>query len=162
MKHHNLIFCAMLLLLSTSGCVQDINRRLLLAAERGDVSAVQTLVDAGAVPDGLQEQEWTPLQAASFNGHVEVVRTLLSAGAQVNIAEDTPLMLAVWKGHAAITKVLLEADAGFDVAQTYQPIEEAAAHGHASILIMLVAAGVDVNQTFSSGWTALMAASFWN
>ena len=123
MKRHYLVFVAITFLLSTSGCVQDINRRLLAAAEEGSVCAVQTLVDAGAVPDGLPEQEWTPLRAASFNGHLEVVRILLSAGAQVNGAEDTPLMLAVWKGHVAVAKVLLEADAALDIPQTYQPLE---------------------------------------
>ena len=91
-----------------------------------------------------------------------MVRLLLAAGAEVNSADDTPLMLAVWKGHVAVTRVLLEAGAELDTPQTYQPIEEAAAHGHAAILEMLVTAGVDINQTFGSGWTALMAASFWN
>ncbi len=118
MKHHHLVFFAISLLLSTSGCVQDIDRHLLAAAEEGVVPAVKALLDAGAAPNGLPDQEWTPLKAASFNGHVEVVRTLLSAGAQVNRTEDedTPLMFAAWRGHAAVAKVLLDAGAAIATA----------------------------------------------
>lgn len=120
----------MSLLLSLIGCTQDINRPLLTAAEAGDLIAVRTLLDAGAVADGMPDQEWTPLRAASFNGHLEVVQLLLAAGAEVNSVDDTPLMLAVWKGHVAVTRVLLEAGAELDTPQTYQPLEEAVAHGH--------------------------------
>ena len=164
MKHYYVIFAAVLLLLSTAGCGQDINRRLLAAAEEGDLLAVSALVDAGAVPNGLPDQEWTPLKTASYNGHVEVVRTLLSTGAQVDRTqdEDTPLMLAVWRGHVAVVKVLLEASAAVEAPGQFQPLHEAAAHGLASILEMLVDAGGDVNQTNGNGGTPLMAASSWN
>ncbi len=35
-----------------------------------------------------QSDGWTPLHAASLDGHVDVLRALLDAGALVNQAED--------------------------------------------------------------------------
>ena len=160
---HPVVFLAISLLLSTSSCAPDRNGRLLTAAEEGDVPTVQALLSAGAAPNGLPDHEWTPLKAASFNGHVEVVRALVSAGAQVNRTDDddTPLMLATWRGHVAVARILLEAGAAIETSGTFQPFQESVAHGHVSILGMLVA-GVDLNQGNRRGYTKLMAASWWN
>ena len=52
---------------------------------------------------------WTALHSAAACGHTEVVRLLLSLGANTNTVDrggDTPLTMAVKKGHGAIVALL--------------------------------------------------------
>ena len=77
--------------------------RLLAAVEEGNVGAVQEILVAGGSPVATDDWGTTCLQAAVKGGHVEVVRALLSAGADANVAstsddETTPLHCAVLKG----------------------------------------------------------------
>ena len=54
----------------------------------------------------------TPLYAASHQGHLEVVTTLLTANASVNQSDNegfTPLYAASQKGHNEIVEVLRRA-----------------------------------------------------
>ena len=60
----------------------------------------------------------TPLHAASYKGHIEVVKALLAVdGVDVNAASSmriTPLHVASLRGHLAVVHALLAAD-GVDV-----------------------------------------------
>jgi ankyrin repeat protein len=59
----------------------------------------------------------TPLHAASCNGHVNAVRSLLCAGANVKaVMRDgqTPLSLACQRGHGDAVRALLSVDAHYD------------------------------------------------
>ena len=62
--------------------------RLNEAASEGDVAAVTQLLDRGADPNGLSENEFTPLNLAALMGHHEVVRLLLSRGADPNARNE--------------------------------------------------------------------------
>jgi ankyrin repeat protein len=56
----------------------------------------------------------TPLFVAAQKGHEPVVRALLEAGADINIARNdgaTPLYIAAQKGHAAIVTMLRDSGA---------------------------------------------------
>lgn len=53
---------------------------------------------------------WTPLHYAAFEGHTEVCRVLLEAGAKVDQTDNdgkAPLMLAAQEGHVSLVKELL-------------------------------------------------------
>lgn len=56
----------------------------------------------------------TPLMAAVFKGHIEIVKTLLQWNADPNLADangTTPLHYAVLKGNEVLAKVLIDAKA---------------------------------------------------
>jgi ankyrin repeat protein len=64
---------------------------LHMLAKRGDVPAVQWLLDQGANPDSLWlhwEAEVTSLHLAILGGHADVVRVLLRAGADPTIRDS--------------------------------------------------------------------------
>ena len=58
--------------------------RLYLAAEIGDVEKVKSLLENAETPDQRDDCKWTPLMRSAQNGHLEVARLLIDAGADVN------------------------------------------------------------------------------
>ena len=59
----------------------------------------------------------TALHGCACNGHVEVARCLLAAGADKDLADNdgrSPLHGAVWYGHVEVARCLLEAGADKD------------------------------------------------
>lgn len=89
---------------------------LIAAAHLGHVAVVKSLIAGGAPLDHVNNLEWTALIEAIVLGdggsnHVEIVRALAKAGANVAIVEGTrssPLQLAREKGFQDIVNVLLE------------------------------------------------------
>jgi ankyrin repeat protein len=88
---------------------------LMTVARTGSVVALRLLLINGA--DVNATETWkgqTPLMWASGEGHGEVVRMLIEAGARVNDrskAGFTPLLFAVREGHIDATEALLAAGA---------------------------------------------------
>lgn len=96
------------------------------ACNEGDELSVEMLLKAGADPSGIRdyksflkkynkpyEPSW-PLIRASRGGHAAVVRLLLAAGADPNLAEGegiTALTVAAEGGHLEVVRLLLEAGA---------------------------------------------------
>jgi ankyrin repeat protein len=67
------------------------NGALHLMAKRNDVAAVRWLLDHGAAPDARWahwDAEVTPLHLAASQGHAQVVRVLLAAGADSSIRDS--------------------------------------------------------------------------
>lgn len=96
---------------------------LYLAAFHGKLQSVKLLVSRGAnlevtcVFPGLYDSEFTPLLAAAREGHYDIVRTLLEAGANIKARgpnDETPLYLAVTVSSEPTVKVLLEYDIDLD------------------------------------------------
>jgi ankyrin repeat protein len=79
-------------------------------AQTGDVRKAQLLIDHGAQMDAIDEEyRSTPLGMAARWGHMEMVRYLLSQGADPNgggAVWSTPLAWAKKKGHKEIEDVL--------------------------------------------------------
>ena len=57
---------------------------LLNAAAKGDTATILQLIADGANINITNEKGWTPLVMAAFNQHMETVKVLVAAGADLN------------------------------------------------------------------------------
>lgn len=76
------------------------------------------LLSFGNLANSLDQNNNTPLILAAMNGHTEIVRLLIDAGADVNARNshhDTALMTAIAKGHGQIAQALIQARAKIDI-----------------------------------------------
>lgn len=91
---------------------------LVAAVKAGDRAAVERLVAAGANLDeqvpvvGSLDDHYTPLGIAAREGHIEIARLLLDAGADptrmIGLMGGTALHDATYFGHADIVRLLAE------------------------------------------------------
>jgi ankyrin repeat protein len=108
------------------------------------VEVVELLVEKGANHEHLSEGGRTPLMKACRGGHVEVIKFLLSKGADVNRTtasnDHTPLSLACAGGHIAAVEVLLAAGANpyHKLKDNSTMIIEAARGGHTNVIRALL------------------------
>ncbi|GJF35101.1 hypothetical protein KNE206_78010 [Kitasatospora sp. NE20-6] len=130
-------------------------QRLMAAVVADDAGEVRALLAAGAEVDaraprlnGFNDGH-TPLHVATRDGHDEIARLLLAAGADVNAVEPcfgaVPLHKAVYNGHAGITADLV-AHGGVDLdfqgaTNGYTPLHDALWHGYEECARILVQAG---------------------
>ncbi len=92
---------------------------LIAAAHLGHVAVVDALIAGGAPLDHVNNLNWTALIEAIVLGdggenHTQIVRALISAGADVNIPDGngvTPLGLAMRRGYSSISEILKAAGA---------------------------------------------------
>ncbi len=92
---------------------------LIAAAHLGHVETVQTLIDAGATLDHVNNLGWTALIEAIVLGdgeerHTAVVKALVEAGADINLADSsgkTPLELARNRSYQNMIDILEQAGA---------------------------------------------------
>ena len=104
---------------------------------------------------------WTPLHAASYNGHIEIARLLLQNGAEVNVRNNygwTPLHFAAFQGHVDILHLLVENGADLEAEDDggWRALHQSALCGHLAFVKELVTRyHVDINATENHGNTAL-------
>jgi ankyrin repeat protein len=91
----------------------------------------------------------TPLLVATRDGHIEIVRELLQAGAKVRVEDwvfkGSPIHKATYNGNAEILKMLVEhPDIDLNVQgkiNGYTPLHDALWHGYTDCAEILVNAG---------------------
>ncbi len=112
-------------------------------------SAVVWLLAAAILPLAASAEE--RLLSAARDGQLEVVRTLLEEGADVNAARGdglTALHLAAEGGHRAVAEALVAAGAAVDAGTRiggYTSLHVAARAGHGAVVLSLLEAGADPN-----------------
>ncbi|WP_244410004.1 ankyrin repeat domain-containing protein [Streptomyces albofaciens] len=128
---------------------------LMRAVTEGNLAEVERLLKRNAdvdevspVVNGFNDGH-TPLLVAARDGHADIARALIAAGADVNAVEPTfgavPLHKAVYMGHADITGLLVRAP-GTDIdhqgaTNGYTPLHDALWHGHEECARVLLDAG---------------------
>ena len=86
--------------------------RFLEAAKNGQPILVnELLIDKNIAIDVTDEMGWTALIHASWQGHPNVVSTLLNAGSDPNVNESKALTVSVVRGYHDIVKMLLSSGA---------------------------------------------------
>jgi ankyrin repeat protein/outer membrane protein assembly factor BamB len=114
---------------------------LELAAENGDLEKVKTLLKGGAWVDSRSVLGTTALTGAAMNGRGEVVRLLISSGADVNHGKGTghrsAIEMAAYGGHSSIVKMLLDAGA-----EPGEAAQLAAMRGHGDTVMVFREAGL--------------------
>jgi ankyrin repeat protein len=132
-------------------------RAFVLASLNGDAGTVRYLLASGANVNallsggtGLLSDGATALMAAAAHGHIEVVKLLLAAKANVEARakyRETALILAAREGRAEVVEALLRSKAKVNakMAGSRTALLEASDRLHLRIVKALVAAGASVN-----------------
>jgi ankyrin repeat protein/ketosteroid isomerase-like protein len=144
-------------------------QRLMAAVNAGDTDGVRRLIEEGVEVDerfpyvnGFNDAH-TPLLVASRDGHTDIARLLLEAGADVNATEPTfgavPLHKSVYNGHVELTR-LISAWPGVSLnfqgaTNGYTPLHDALWHGYEECSRILLAAGASVDLVGHDGKTPL-------
>ncbi len=140
---------------------------LVEASRKGNVEAVQILIEAGASVDKqgralVRDGTIAPLHVAASHGNTEVVRLLLAAGATVDLGtedrQQTPLMCASWQGQTECARLLLAAGAVVDqqTSDGFTSLEFACKGGHVECAQLLLDAGAP---TAEAGGALALASS---
>ena len=101
----------------------------------------------------------TPLHAASYKGHLGVVRVLLECGADVNdpAGDRTPLYAAYYGGQLEAMELLLQHGANVNSpdAVNHTLLHRASRDGRRQALALLLDYKADINARNRNGWTPL-------
>ncbi|KAJ4042661.1 hypothetical protein NW763_011479 [Fusarium oxysporum] len=148
---------------------------LFLASQDGNTNAVKLLLEY-QVPnlqpmlEARDKDLRTSLYAASLRGRVEVVKELLSHGAETTIAiptssRETPLYAASSNGHVEVVKELFNYGAETTIAMSNlngeTPLNTASYHGHVDVIKVLLDHGAETSMEVVDEYheTPLFAAS---
>jgi ankyrin repeat protein len=118
------------------------------AAGEGDLEKMKSLIDAGVSSNSVGYTlgaRTTPLISAAVAGHAEVVKYLLTKGADLkarNTNHISVLGLAASNGHAQVVSLLIEAGADLeDGGLSERPLACAVSNGHVEAARLLLEAG---------------------
>ena len=107
---------------------------LYMAAKSGHVTVIDTLLNAGADPNGTALDGLTPLMMAASSGNPDAVEALVKRGANVNAKESengqTPLAFAAAFNRSEVILALLRHGANIDVASKVQDPPKPANRGN--------------------------------
>ena len=122
---------------------QSVNAQLLVAARQVDLDGIQKSLDRGASPNSRNREGKTALFLGIEKNHIAIVRMMLAAGADVNLAslqKVTPLIAAAYAGNSEIVSLLLDKGAKLEEEDRLHKsaLVYAAGMGHTGIVEQLL------------------------
>ena len=142
------------------------NLALHSAAESDRSDVVLSLLKRGADLEEKDKNGWTALNTAAYFGNLEVLVTLLAAGANIEARTSnngyTALHTAADKHHVPALDLLLRkgADITAVTGKGWTALNIAVYAGHRDVVMMLLDRGANIHATTTrSGWTALHTAT---
>lgn len=144
---------------------------ILKACEVGDIKRVKELIDSGVDvncdgtgPTGIDlGYKFSPIEVASKNGKLDLVKYLVSKGADISSDGDYPVRIASLCGHIKIVKYLASKGANITV-RNNEAIVNASIRGHIDIMKYLITVGATVpddktiTEAFDEDYLYLIAA----
>lgn len=122
---------------------------LHIAAKKGHIETVKTLLGLGARTDMANLYEETPLHVAVETGHVEVAKMLLENDVSMEIAShrDAALKVAAQNGDIEMMKILRSKGANVNPQnrEVDTPLHIAVKQGHIEVVKKLLEWGANVN-----------------
>ena len=137
--------------------------QLIQAAADGDTATVIALLEDGADIDERDDGR-TAVMAATLGNHVDTVRALIDAEADVDIRDarlDNPFLYAGAEGLLDILRLTIEAGADPTLTNRFggTALIPASERGHVEVVReLLTNTDVDVDHVNNLGWTALLEA----
>ena len=112
------------------------------AAEKGDVSLVESMLQEGVPVDCVDELDQTALFPAAYFNRTDVIRLLLQKGADVNKRDrfgDTPVHYAAMYNSTEAIAMLIEHGASINITNIRgdKPIDRARRYGKEAAVRML-------------------------
>ena len=136
---------------------------LFMAIEKNRQDIVLLLLEGGADTEIRNSSKETPLYTASYYGHADIVRQLISHGADLNAESElgTALHGASSNGEPEISRILLEHGANPNV-MDYSGVTalHVAVAENAAVVELLLEYGANVDVRDKEGWTPLHSAAY--
>lgn len=134
------------------------------ALESGNRKVVERFLDAGVNIDVPNDDGWTPLMVAAFNGREDVALLLIQRGAAINSRDDeaySPLHWAAFNGYERVAALLIGKGAYVNAQNIYgwTPLLQASAQGHTRVVEWLVKFKASPNMADKEGWVPLHKAA---
>jgi uncharacterized protein len=144
---------------------EEDDSRLISASERGDVRAVEHLLEQGTSVEARDEGGRTALIAAAYGNRLDVAKLLVEAGADVNAKDETQqsaylISTSEVGDDPRLLELTLRNGANVHSLDGYNGtgLIRAAERGHVRVVERLLRTDIEVNHVNNLGWTALLEA----
>ncbi len=135
----------------------DGNTLLMIAVRENHALMAERLLRQQAKSGARNRYGETALMLAAASGNMDLVKLLVTHGAQVNVSGWSPLIYAAWRGNAEVVKYLLDKGAEIDAVSPsgMSALMMASRSGHFDTVKLLLWEVANPNIKSESGATAL-------